>query len=137
VRLQNGILQLFLVILLVGCGSVNKNTIALCSDPEVLNPNYEQLWVYASSQFNNNYPGYEFTAEQCKNNPKCVETWFEKIWEQNIQTANEWKRKVEDKEIAEVLDEIADVPLGSSFEVKRSNLLVIEQKYIEVSNLCK
>jgi len=130
---------IFLSILVVSCGSSNELTKKLCEIEDQTGPefiNYEEIWFEAISGYKAQTT-YNTSVENCKKLNNCIEIWFEKAWTRQIQTANEWKRKVENKEIAEVLDEIADIPLGSNFQEKRSNLLFIEQKYLEVSNLCK
>jgi len=128
-----------LTIVVASCGSSNEFTKKLCQIEDQTGPefiNYEEIWLYAVGSYNKQKT-YNISAESCSKLNDCTEIWFEQSWTRQIQTANEWKRKVENREIAEVLDEIADIPLGSNFQEKRSNLLVIEQKYLEVSNLCK
>ena len=128
-----------LTIVVASCGSSNKLTKKLCQIEDQTGPefiNYDDIWFEAISGYKAQ-TSYDTSVENCKKLNNCIEMWFEKAWARQIQTANEWKRKVENKDIAQVLDEIADVPLGSNYQEKRSNLIVIEQKYLEVSNLCK
>jgi hypothetical protein len=129
----------FLSILVVSCGASNEFTKKLCEIEDQTGPefiNYKEIWFYAVSKYNKQKT-YNITVENCKELIDCSEVMLEQSWTKQIQTANEWKRKVENKEISEVLDEIADIPLGANFQEKRSNLIVIGQKYLEVSNLCK